>query len=147
MCVQEQDEAKRRQLMRLRVAELRLQTVDEINQVANETVRIIETATVPILGVDRNGQIIGWNGQIAKITGAWCAQRTAGTSGLVPTTGGVLWWAARCPFGGCLGAVAAAGSGGGGKCGHHQEAAPLGEEPQAEMSGFGVQGLGFRVGD
>lgn len=69
-CEQEQDDAKRRQLMRLRVAELRLQTVDEINQVANETVRIIETATVPILGVDRNGHVIGWNGQIAKITGA-----------------------------------------------------------------------------
>ena len=69
VCAQEQDEATRRQLMRNRVAELRLQTVDEINQVANETVRIIETATVPILGVDRNGQVIGWNMQIAKITG------------------------------------------------------------------------------
>ena len=60
---------KRRQLMLSRVAELRLQSVDEINQVANETVRIIETATVPILGVNRNGQINGWNMQIAKLTG------------------------------------------------------------------------------
>ncbi|CAI7920130.1 unnamed protein product, partial [Closterium sp. NIES-53] len=67
--LQEHDEVKRRQLMLARVAELRLQSMDEINQVANETVRIIETATVPILGVNRNGQINGWNMQIAKLTG------------------------------------------------------------------------------
>nr|AYW35331.1 phytochrome [Spirogyra varians] len=67
--MQEHDESRRRQLVRTRVSELRLQRVDEINQVANETVRIIETATVPILAVDNKGYINGWNMQIAKLTG------------------------------------------------------------------------------
>ncbi|CAI5996628.1 unnamed protein product, partial [Closterium sp. NIES-64] len=77
---QEHDEVKRRQLMLARVAELRLQSMDEINQVANETVRIIETATVPILGVNRNGQINGWNMQIAKLTGIPAVEEAMGRS-------------------------------------------------------------------
>lgn len=36
---------------------------------ANEMVRLIETATAPILAVDSNGMINGWNAKIAQVTG------------------------------------------------------------------------------
>nr|XP_043621174.1 phytochrome C [Erigeron canadensis] len=46
-----------------------IQRVDELRVVANEMVRLIETASVPILAVDGNGNISGWNDKIAEITG------------------------------------------------------------------------------
>ncbi|GKC46377.1 zinc finger, CCHC-type containing protein, partial [Tanacetum coccineum] len=43
--------------------------IDEISSVAYEMVRLIETASVPIFGVDASGLINGWNGKIAELTG------------------------------------------------------------------------------
>ncbi|KAI7742965.1 hypothetical protein M8C21_030247 [Ambrosia artemisiifolia] len=45
------------------------QRVDETSSVACEMVRLIETASVPIFGVDVSGLINGWNGRIAELTG------------------------------------------------------------------------------
>ncbi|MFS7889725.1 putative PAS domain, phytochrome, GAF domain, histidine kinase/HSP90-like ATPase [Helianthus anomalus] len=45
------------------------QQVDETSSVACEMVRLIETASVPIFGVDASGLINGWNGKIAELTG------------------------------------------------------------------------------
>ncbi|KVI10608.1 GAF domain-containing protein [Cynara cardunculus var. scolymus] len=46
-----------------------IQRVDELRVVANEMVRLIETASVPIFAVDGNGNISGWNDKIAELTG------------------------------------------------------------------------------
>lgn len=43
--------------------------VDELRTVTNEMVRLIETATVPILAVDASGNINGWNTKAAELTG------------------------------------------------------------------------------
>ncbi|KAL1326256.1 hypothetical protein AAHE18_13G215300 [Arachis hypogaea] len=43
--------------------------IDELSSVAFEMVRLIETATVPIFGVDTGGLINGWNVKIAELTG------------------------------------------------------------------------------
>ncbi|KAL7591632.1 hypothetical protein Lser_V15G32620 [Lactuca serriola] len=45
------------------------QGMDEISLVACEMVRLIETASVPIFGVDGCGLINGWNAKIAELTG------------------------------------------------------------------------------
>ncbi|KAK9064348.1 hypothetical protein SSX86_015730 [Deinandra increscens subsp. villosa] len=45
------------------------QRVDETSSVACEMVRLIDTASVPIFGVDGSGLINGWNGKIAELTG------------------------------------------------------------------------------
>ncbi|XVF71736.1 hypothetical protein PTKIN_Ptkin12aG0063500 [Pterospermum kingtungense] len=47
----------------------RIQRVDELRIVANEMVRLIETAAVPIFAVDSSGNINGWNGKAAELTG------------------------------------------------------------------------------
>nr|XP_043621984.1 phytochrome E [Erigeron canadensis] len=43
--------------------------MDEISSAACEMVRVIETASVPIFGVDGSGLVNGWNGKIAELTG------------------------------------------------------------------------------
>lgn len=43
--------------------------VDELSSVACEMGRLIETATVPIFGVDSTGLINGWNAKVADLTG------------------------------------------------------------------------------
>lgn len=43
--------------------------MDELSSVACEMVKLIETATVPIFGVDSAGVINGWNEKIAELTG------------------------------------------------------------------------------
>ncbi|ONK78822.1 uncharacterized protein A4U43_C02F22790 [Asparagus officinalis] len=52
-----------------RVRSLRVQGMEELQAVTNEMVRLIETATVPILAVDVDGVINGWNLKIAELTG------------------------------------------------------------------------------
>lgn len=52
-----------------RLHDLKLQGMDELSTVANEMVRLIETATAPILAVDSNGFINGWNAKVAELTG------------------------------------------------------------------------------
>ncbi|KAE7996294.1 hypothetical protein FH972_001026 [Carpinus fangiana] len=46
-----------------------MQAMDELSSVACEMVRLIESATVPIFGVDSAGLINGWNGKVAELTG------------------------------------------------------------------------------
>ena len=46
-----------------------MQRMDELSSVACEMVRLIESATVPIFGVDSAGLINGWNGKVAELTG------------------------------------------------------------------------------
>ena len=46
-----------------------LKMADELRIVTNEMVRLIETASVPILAVDANGCINGWNNKAAELTG------------------------------------------------------------------------------
>lgn len=41
----------------------------ELSSMALELVRLVETATVPIFGVDSSGLINGWNAKIAELTG------------------------------------------------------------------------------
>ncbi|CAK9139296.1 unnamed protein product [Ilex paraguariensis] len=43
--------------------------LDELSSVAREMVRLIETATAPIFGVDVSGLINGWNAKMAELTG------------------------------------------------------------------------------
>ncbi|MQM01146.1 hypothetical protein Taro_033895 [Colocasia esculenta] len=47
----------------------KIQGMDELRTVANEMVRLIETATVPILAVDASGNVNGWNVKAAELTG------------------------------------------------------------------------------
>lgn len=49
--------------------EMQFQGMDELSSVACEMVKLIETATIPIFGVDSDGLINGWNGKIAELTG------------------------------------------------------------------------------
>ncbi|KAL2458307.1 Phytochrome C [Forsythia ovata] len=46
-----------------------IQRVDELRIVTNEMVRLIETASIPILAVDTSGDINGWNTKVAELTG------------------------------------------------------------------------------
>ncbi|XP_058196082.1 phytochrome E-like isoform X1 [Rhododendron vialii] len=46
-----------------------VQGLDELSSVACEMVRLIETASAPIFGVDSAGFINGWNAKIAELTG------------------------------------------------------------------------------
>ncbi|XP_076957878.1 phytochrome B-like [Bidens hawaiensis] len=46
-----------------------VESVDELSSVTREMVRLIETATAPILAVDVEGRINGWNAKVAELTG------------------------------------------------------------------------------
>lgn len=60
---------KKRDMLDSRISDLKLEGMVELQAVTNEMVRLIETATVPILAVDVNGLINGWNMKIAELTG------------------------------------------------------------------------------
>nr|AGT50253.1 phytochrome A1 [Ipomoea batatas]GMD40694.1 phytochrome A [Ipomoea batatas] len=49
--------------------DLRIDGMQELEAVTSEMVRLIETATVPILAVDVDGLVNGWNTKIAELTG------------------------------------------------------------------------------
>ncbi|PKA52681.1 Phytochrome A1 [Apostasia shenzhenica] len=51
------------------MTELKLDGMVELQAVTSEMVRLIETATVPILAIDTDGIINGWNVKIAELTG------------------------------------------------------------------------------
>ncbi|KAJ0500367.1 putative PAS domain, phytochrome, GAF domain, histidine kinase/HSP90-like ATPase [Helianthus annuus] len=63
------DESNDKKIVRVPDVDMRIQRVDELRVVANEMVRLIETASVPVFAVDGNGNISGWNDKIAEITG------------------------------------------------------------------------------
>jgi len=47
----------------------KIQGLLELRTVTNEMVRLIETATAPVLAVDIAGNINGWNHKAAELTG------------------------------------------------------------------------------
>ncbi|KAJ4895525.1 Phytochrome A [Raphanus sativus] len=49
--------------------DLKIDGMQELEAVTSEMVRLIETATVPILAVDSGGLVNGWNTKIAELTG------------------------------------------------------------------------------
>ncbi|XP_031398448.1 phytochrome A1 [Punica granatum] len=52
-----------------RLNDLKIDGLQELEAVTTEMVRLIETATVPVLAVDVNGHINGWNSKVAELTG------------------------------------------------------------------------------
>ncbi|XP_043723556.1 phytochrome B-like isoform X2 [Telopea speciosissima] len=50
------------------LGDLKSQVVNELNSVAREMVRLIETATAPFIAVDSHGRINGWNAKVAELT-------------------------------------------------------------------------------
>ncbi|EFJ07212.1 hypothetical protein SELMODRAFT_161807 [Selaginella moellendorffii] len=63
------DDSDTKTMIHARLNDLKLQGMDELSTVANEMVRLIETATAPILAVDSSGFINGWNAKVAELTG------------------------------------------------------------------------------
>ncbi|RLN16329.1 phytochrome A1 apoprotein [Panicum miliaceum] len=51
------------------IGDLKLDGLAELQAVTSEMVRLMETATVPILAVDGNGLVNGWNQKVAELTG------------------------------------------------------------------------------
>lgn len=66
---QDIDDSDNKTMIHARLNDLRLQGIDELSAVTNEMVRLIETATVPILAIDSNGLVNGWNTKAAELTG------------------------------------------------------------------------------
>eukprot|EP00250_Pteridium_aquilinum_P009655 c18832_g1_i2 orf=529-3873(+) len=66
---QDIDDSDTKTMIHARLNDLKLQGLDELSTVASEMVRLIETATAPILAVDAQGLINGWNGKVADLTG------------------------------------------------------------------------------
>lgn len=66
---QDIDDSDTKTMIHARLNDLKLHGMDELSTVANEMVRLIETATAPILAVDSNGSINGWNAKVAELTG------------------------------------------------------------------------------
>ncbi|XP_024398289.1 phytochrome 1 isoform X2 [Physcomitrium patens] len=66
---QDIDDSDTKTMIHARLNDLKLQGMDELSTVANEMVRLIETATAPILAVDSGGFINGWNAKVAELTG------------------------------------------------------------------------------
>lgn len=52
-----------------KLSDLKIEGMKELEAVTSEMVRLIETATVPILAVDVDGLVNGWNTKIAELTG------------------------------------------------------------------------------
>lgn len=52
-----------------KLSDLKIEGMQELEAVTSEMVRLIETASVPILAVDVDGLINGWNTKIAELTG------------------------------------------------------------------------------
>lgn len=66
---QDIDDSDNKTMIHSRLNDLRLQGIDELSAVTNEMVRLIETATGPILAIDSNGLVNGWNTKAAELTG------------------------------------------------------------------------------
>nr|AHZ63941.1 phytochrome [Anemia tomentosa] len=66
---QDIDDSDTKTMIHARLNDLKLQGMDELSTVANEMVRLIETATAPIFAVDASGCINGWNAKVAELTG------------------------------------------------------------------------------
>lgn len=58
-----------RKAIQTTLSDLKIEGRQELESVTSEMVRLIETATVPILAVDIDGLVNGWNTKIAELTG------------------------------------------------------------------------------
>ncbi|CAI0470865.1 unnamed protein product [Linum tenue] len=56
-------------MIHTRLSDLKIDGMQELEALTGEMVRLIETATVPILAVDVEGLVNGWNSKIAELTG------------------------------------------------------------------------------
>nr|AHZ63963.1 phytochrome [Taiwania cryptomerioides] len=63
------DDSDAKAMIHTQLNDLKIQGMDELNAVTNEMVRLIETATAPILAVDAFGLVNGWNTKVAELTG------------------------------------------------------------------------------
>ncbi|XWS19781.1 hypothetical protein CRYUN_Cryun31cG0046200 [Craigia yunnanensis] len=66
---QDMEDSGSKELVYAQQNDTEMQRVDELSSVAYEMVRLIETATAPIFGVDTAGLINGWNAKMAELTG------------------------------------------------------------------------------
>lgn len=66
---QDIEDSNTKTMVHARLNDLKLQGIDELSSVASEMVRLIETATAPILAVDSEGLVNGWNAKVAELTG------------------------------------------------------------------------------
>ena len=66
---QDIDDSGTKTMIHSRLNDLKLHGMDELSTVANEMVRLIETATAPIFAVDASGFINGWNAKVSELTG------------------------------------------------------------------------------
>ncbi|KAH9325738.1 hypothetical protein KI387_005916 [Taxus chinensis] len=66
---QDIDDSDTKTMVHARLNDLKLQGIDELSSVASEMVRLIETATAPILAVDSSGIVNGWNAKVGELTG------------------------------------------------------------------------------
>jgi phytochrome B len=66
---QDIDDSDTKKAIHARLNDLKLQGMDELSTVANEMVRLIETATAPIFAIDATGLVNGWNAKVAELTG------------------------------------------------------------------------------
>ncbi|KAL8555026.1 hypothetical protein ACS0TY_002998 [Phlomoides rotata] len=53
----------------MKLSDLQIDGIQELEAVTSEMVRLIETASVPILAIDVDGLVNGWNTKIAELTG------------------------------------------------------------------------------
>ncbi|KAJ7977784.1 Phytochrome [Quillaja saponaria] len=56
-------------MINTKLSDLKVEGMQEMEAVTSEMVRLIETATAPILAVDVDGMVNGWNSKIAELTG------------------------------------------------------------------------------
>ncbi|CAA2979079.1 phytochrome C [Olea europaea subsp. europaea] len=63
------DENDAQMIVSVPAVDTSIQRVDELRIVTNEMVRLIETASIPILAVDTSGYISGWNTKVSELTG------------------------------------------------------------------------------
>ncbi|KAL5700008.1 hypothetical protein ACHQM5_025513 [Ranunculus cassubicifolius] len=61
-------------IVKASTVDARTKRMDELCIITNEMVRLIETASVPIVAVDASGLINGWNKKAAEITGLFVQQ-------------------------------------------------------------------------
>ncbi len=66
---QDIDDSDIETMIRARLNDLKLQGMDELSIVVNETVKMIETITTPILAIDLNGFTNGQNAKVAELIG------------------------------------------------------------------------------
>eukprot|EP00898_Chlorokybus_atmophyticus_P002791 jgi/Chlat1/3512/Chrsp23S03694 len=66
---QDIEDADTKTMLHMRLQQLRLRNMGELSTVANEMVRLMETAGTPIFAVTASGVVSAWNAKVAELTG------------------------------------------------------------------------------